>query len=353
VSEPPEQEDEAAADADLEELLEQFREPEEPPKKRANPLWAVSGVLLSVLACWLALRASGGEAGGKPKSAALAGARLPGKASERAARAEDLAGGNVVEDYLTRCKKGMTAQELRWIVEDFQKAGLDAGMRPAAPEAFAAQRKAQHSWYLDLLAEGLGLSNYQRLAASEELDALLSEALERFGDELAEKASEVIESSGQSFRVVESGPIDRLISAGKWLADERYAPWELCELTKDQMRLTWFGWVNSRRTAEPDSLTYEPDMPWFDDRMVVGGPSDDGGWTIADFPTGDAPAAISGAGSILPFVSVQRFLKGKGDGVGPLDVQAMGCHPAQLKTLLLVNPAIAQGLLERLESVDE
>lgn len=354
MSEPPEQEEqpeEAAADADLEELLEQFREPEPPPKKRANPLWAVSGVLLTVLAGWLALRASGGVAGGKPQSAALVGARLPGKTSERLPRDEGPV--NVVEDYLARCKKGMTAQEVRWIVEDFQTAGLDAEIRTATPEEYAAQRRAQHSWYLDLLAEGLALSNDQRLAASEELDALLAEALERFDDELAEKASEVVEHNGNSFRIVESGLINRLISAERWLADERYAPWELCELTEDQIRLTWFGWVNSRRNAEPDSLTYEPDMPWFDDRMVVGGPSDDGGWTIADFPTGDAPAAINGAGSILPFVSVQKFLKGKGDGVGPLDVQAMGCHPAQLKTLLLVNPAISPRLLESLESVGE
>jgi len=203
------------------------------------------------------------------------------------------------------------------------------------------------------LVEGLVLSNDQRLAASKELDALLSEALEHFGDELAEKASAVIEHNGKSFRVVESGPIHRLISAESWLEDERYAPWELCELTEEQLRLTWFGWVHSRRTAAPDSLIYEPDMPWFDDRMVAGGPREDGGWTIGDFPTGDAPTAINGAGSILPFVSRQRFVKGDVDGVGPLEAQAMGCHPAQLKTLLMVAPTIASRLLQRLDETGE
>ena len=59
MSEPPEQEEveepeDPAAAADLEELLEQFREPEEPRRKSANPLWLISAFLLSVLACWLA-----------------------------------------------------------------------------------------------------------------------------------------------------------------------------------------------------------------------------------------------------------------------------------------------------------
>jgi hypothetical protein len=308
----------------------------------------VSAILLSVLACWLA---SGGGAEEKPESAALAGAMLPGKTSERLPKGEETL--DVVEDYLARCRKGMTAQEVRWIVEDFQRAGLDAEIWIAKPEEYAALRRAQHSWYLDLLAEGLVLSNDQRLSASKELDVLLSEALERFGGELAEKASAVVEHNGKSFRVVESGLINRMISAERWLADERYAPWELCELTKDQLRLTWFGWVNSRRTAEPDSLIYEPDMPWFDDRMVAGGPTEDGGWTIGDFPTGDAPTAINGAGSILPFVSRQRFIKGDVVGVGPLEAQAMGCHPAQLKTLLLIAPTIASRLLERLDETGE
>ena len=76
MSEPPEQEEEPedpAAAADLEELLDQFREPEEALRRRANPLWFIAAILLSVLACWLALRASGGSAEEKPEAAARAG----------------------------------------------------------------------------------------------------------------------------------------------------------------------------------------------------------------------------------------------------------------------------------------
>jgi hypothetical protein len=349
VSEPPEQEeepDEPAADADLEELLEQFREPEEAPRPRANPLWLVSAILLSVLACWLALRASGGGAEEKPKSAALAGAMLPGKTSERLPRDEEPV--DVVEDYLARCKKGMTAQEVRWIVEDFRRAGLDAPPQGERTEKFVAARLEQHRWYLDLLADGLALDAEQRRVASEKLWLLADEATQRVAKELMEHDASVE-------KLLEKQPeiLRDLIDANRWLEDERYAPWDLCELTKEQVRLTWFEWVNSRRNAEPDSLTYEPDMPWFDDRMVVGGPSEGGGWTIADFPTGDAPTAINGAGSILPFIAGQTFRKGNGDGVGSLEDQAMGCHPAQLKSLLLLAPNIASRLLERLDETGE
>ena len=349
MSEPPEQhEEEAAADADLEELLEQFREPEEAPRKRANPLWFVSAILLSVLACWLGLRAGGGETSDTPKSAALAGERLPGKVSQRTARAEDEKPVDVVEDYLARCKKGMTAREVRWIVEDFQRAGLDAPAKGDRIEKFVAVRLAQHRWYLDLLDDGLGLDAEQRRVASEKLWLLADEATQKIAKELMEHDASVgklLEKQPETLR--------DLIDANHWLEDERYAPWELCDLTKDQLRLTWFGWIDSRRNAEPDSLTYEPDMPWFDDRMVAGGPSESGGWTIADFPTGDAPTAINGAGSVLPFTARQRFRKGDGDGVGSLEHQAMGCHPAQLKTLLLVAPTIASRLLERLDKTAE
>jgi hypothetical protein len=337
---------------DLDELLELFREPDEEPRRKRMPgsVWVILALLLSMTGVWLAVKTATGELAAVT---ATAGPMKPTKSKDRTAREEPAGEGRVVEDYLARCKKGMTAREVRWIVEDFQRAGLDLGMRSATPEEYSTQRKNQHAWYLDLLKDGLGLSEEQVRTASAELDELLAEALERFGKELEAKASEVIESGGRSFRIIESGPIDRLVSAESWLEDERYAPWELCELTEDQLRLTWFGWVNSRRNADPDSLTYEPEMPWFDDRMLVGGPSGSGGWTIADFPTGDAPTAIRGAGSIFPFTAGQRFRKGDGDGVGALEHQAMGCHPAQLKTLLLVAPTIASRLLESLDRTAE
>lgn len=347
MSEPPEQEEvEPAADADLEELLEQFREPEEPRRSRANPLWVVAGVLLTVLAGWLALRASGGGAEEKPQSAARAGAMLPGKTSERSPRGEETV--DVVEDYLARCKKGMTAQEVRWIVEDFQKAGLDLPPEGERIEKFVAVRLDQHRWYLELLADGLALDAEQRQVASEKLWLLADEATQKIAKELMEHDASVA-------KLLEKQPeiLRDLIDANRWLEDERYAPWELCELTKDQLRLTWCEWVDVSRNAEPGSAMLDPERPWWNPETSSMIDPRSGAGSISDYPTGEAPDKVNGAGSIFPFAKSQRFKSPDHDWAGSVDLQAMRCHPAQLKTSLLVSPGLAAQLSEKLDSLEE
>ena len=260
MSEPPEQEEEEpAADADLEELLEQFREPEEPPKKRANPLWVISAILLSVLGVWLALRASGGRAEDKPETAALAGAMLPGKTSERLPRGEETV--DVVEDYLARCKKGMTAQEVRWIVEDFQRAGLDwegelatdlkqifelmrregrQAPRPQERERIESLAKQlgqrQRKWFGDTLAAALKLD----LIQEREMRQNLAAAMEKDWVELlrAREEGEAQEAEGQLNYFGHSLYYVDVIE--NWMDKPEYAPWNLAPLSEAQLSLTSF-----------------------------------------------------------------------------------------------------------------
>lgn len=323
MSEPPEQEDEEpAADADLEELLEQFREPEEPPRQRANPLWVVAGVLLTVLAGWLALRASGGGVEDKPESAALAGAMLPGKTSERLPREEGSV--DLVEDYLARCKKGMTAQEVRWIVEDFQKAGLSAPSEGERIEKFVAVRLAQHRWYLDLLDDGLGLDAEQRRVAAEKLWLLADEATQKIAKELMEHDASV-------GKLLEKQPeiLEDLIDAEQWIEDERYAPWNLVDLSEGQLSLTRY---NKLRVANrPDSSEWLVLLP---EEMALG----------------DAPnLRLSRMAMVLPPTSEQKLPQ---FGEDMLE-EAKLLHPAQLRLLLLFAPGGHQWLLKALEKAGE
>lgn len=325
MSEPPEQEEEEpAADADLEELLEQFREPEEPPRQRANPLWLVSAILLSVLAGWLALRASGGGVEEKPKSTALAGEMLPGKVSQRTARADDQKPVDVVEDYLARCKKGMTAQEVRWIVEDFQRAGLGAPPEGERIEKFVAVRLAQHRWYLDLLDDGLGLDAEQRRVAAEKLWLLADEATQKIAKELMEHDASV-------GKLLEKQPeiLEDLIDAEQWIEDERYAPWNLVDLSEGQLSLTRY---NKLRVANrPDSSEW----------LVL---------LLEEMALGDAPnLRLSRMAMVLPPTSEQKLPQ---FGEDMLE-EAKLLHPAQLRLLLLFAPAGHQWLLEVLEKAGE
>lgn len=327
MSEPSEQhEEDAAAGADLEELLEQFREPGEPPRKRANPLWFVSAILLIVLACWLALRAGGGETSDTPKSAALAGERLPGKVSQRTARAEEEKPVDVVEDYLARCKKGMTAREVRWIVEDFQRAGLGAPSEGDRIEKFVAVRLAQHRWYLDLLADGLSLDAEQRRVASEKLWLLADEATQKIAKELMEHDASV-------GRLLEKQPeiLKDLIDARQWLEDERYAPWSLVDLSEAQLSLTRY---NKLRVANrPDSSEWLVLLP-------------------EEMELGDAPnLRLSRMAMVLPLTSEQKLPQ---FGEDMLE-EAKLLHPAQLRLHLLFGfgPAGQDWLLKALEKDGE
>lgn len=354
MSEPPEQEeveepeDPAAADADLEELLEQFREPEELPRKRANPLWLISAFLLSVLACWLAFRASGGSVEEKPESAALAGAMLPGKTSERLPRDEGPV--DVVEDYLARCKKGMTAQEVRWIVEDFQRAGLGEEVGSlserinneieASDSVMNADAKAkvlelaldlgrrQRDWYAVTLEDALHLDQQQKLELRANLQLALKvdrKQSEEDWDSLAALELPSRVDDGLDGLMVVGG----LVTAAKWIDHELYAPWKLTTLTEEQLSITRY---NKLRVANrPDARDWLLLLP-------------------EEMEMGDAPGLrLSRMTMVLPPTSEQKLPQ---FGEIMLD-EAKLLHPAQLRLQLLFAPAGAQRLLEALEEAGE
>ena len=142
----------------------------------------------------------------------MAGAMLPGKTSERTSGDERPV--DVVEDYLARCKKGMTAQEVRWIVEDFQSAGLDEGSGSLADELNAILSplvdvndtakldelqihgetaallkvkglklaRLQQQWYASAVADGLRLTQLQQEELALNRERFVQERISAFLD---------------------------------------------------------------------------------------------------------------------------------------------------------------------------
>jgi hypothetical protein len=400
--EPPEQEQEdpedPAAGADLEDLLEQFREPEEAPRQRANPLWFVSAILLSVLACWLALRASRGGSGDDEKSAALAGERLPGKASLRTARVEDDRPGDVLADYLARCEKGMTAREVRWIVEDFQRAGLgvdplsdfskiaqslndpsreiegkvDTALAARLRTAAVEYARNQREWYGNALADGLRPNAAQKMVLKERLDAALAEDREQFENRLkalllyleaassgdpeltADLGAEIERLIGESALAVGHGFFEGMtyasfLDARNWLADERYAPWELCELSPEQEAVTRRAEVTEERQQQ-EAAKANQDVYWEVQWLDRGKPfrtslTDQREIHVANGDFGP----LAAAGGIFPLEEVQLF---EGEDFIPIK-DPTRLHPAQLKTLLLLEPERAAQILQALDNADK
>ena len=374
MSEPPEQEDEeAAAGADLEELLEQFREPEEAPRKRANPLWLISAILLSLLAGWLALRASGGGAEVEEKSVALTGAMLPGKSSERSPRDERPV--DVVEDYLARCKKGMTAQEVRWIVEDFQRAVdprakigaiLDEAYDPEEAESvlpavapatkdrlvilLAEVGRQQRAWYADALADGLQLGSSQKSELTARLNTLLEEDLVHLRKTWSDSEKEgekdgILPYYRMGIPVLFGG----VVHPFDWLHGDDYAPWNLYPISSEQEAVTRRSEVEHERQQQETAKENEDlywEVPWLDrDKPFRSSLADKKEIRGADKDFGP----LAAAGCIFPLEEAQLF-----DGEEFLRVDdPTRLHPAQLKMLLLLEPERAAEILQALEKVGE
>lgn len=138
--------------------------------------------------------------------------------------------------FVARLATGTSERELGWMVEDFKNAGLDLGLRAATIEEFLAQRKSQHRWYLDALAEGLSLSRDQERQASIKLGESFQQASEEFRKEIEANAKPV-ETDGKRYAIVGTEPIHRLISPARWLENDAFAPARLSELNPSQRKL--------------------------------------------------------------------------------------------------------------------
>jgi hypothetical protein len=328
--------------------------------------------LLSVLGVWLALRASGGEAEDKPESAALAGAMLPGKTSERTPGDEGPV--DVVEDYLARCKKGMTAQEVRWIVEDFRKAvdpGTEIGaildeaydpkegdsgfpaLAPATEDRFelllAELGRQQRAWYAATLADGLQLSASQRSEMNLRLNTLLEEDVENFRTAWIEYEQEVGKRGALPFyKMGIEGFFGGVVVPSDWLARDDYAPWKLCDLSPEQQAVTRRAEVEQEQEQQADGP--EKNVTW----MIT--------WADRETPFRSSLAEtreihladgefgeLAIAGGIFPLEEAQLF-----EGESFLRINdPTRLHPAQLKTLLLLEPERAAEILQALEKVDK
>lgn len=348
MSEPPEDRDETAANADLEELLEQFRETEEPRPKAPRPLWSILAMVLAVLALVLALRIGTGRSGEKRSAGELSAPALPTKAWDREPRMDVGKPVDALAEYIARGERGMTEREVGWIVEDFQKAGLDQELGIARAADHIARRRLAQRWYLDALAEGLHLTVEQRHQAGENLAVLMDQATAEFNANTRELP--VIPATDQhgEIRVVDGNLIHRLVDAREWMKDDRFAPWELCDLTADQRRITWRDIIEAIR----NDVTGESGRGWLEVpefSSVVQTPRGTLG-IVRRNEVGDGEKLINETGVVLTF---QAFGLKSGNPSGDLVQQVMDGHPSQLKIALLLRPELAAELADTLEARSE
>lgn len=275
--------------------------------------------------------------------------------------------GDVVADYIARCGKGMTDQEIRWIVEDFQNAGLEQGHpweetnypadtvsppSPAELESLEIHAAAQQRWYRRTLVDGFRLSPEQSAQLNRSLTELRKKSQTEFIDIL-----------------VHGFPPDPKRREGerdeRWLSWSSFyfyrpeaRPWKLCMFTSQQEKLTYKPYYDIRDDPKGDGR-HDPSLP--DMRLLSSAPP--GLLFLLSSPDYDGgskagvPIFLDQAGAIFPYLAVQQFIP-PSDNADPFaeipdhfleNLRIL--HPAQLKTLLLFSPANAALILTALDGL--
>lgn len=264
--------------------------------------------------------------------------------------------GSVVEDYIARCGKGMTDQEIQWVIEDFSSAGLKMDWRSSdfPEQSFRQMIARQLRWYLDSVKDGLHLDPAQTEAARINLTRFFLEQ----ADEFLKKRKDTSSEFGPVPDATSANGLDWL-SANSWdpaVPLHPFMPWTLCNLTPDQERITWRHWFQSlgekvepehANSPNPAELTDAPgflfSQPGSTDSVGISAPR----WAMLP-------------DRILPLLKTQELLDPHHDedpfAESPPTVRPtlMGnirrLHPDQFKLLLLFFPEMAANVEKELQA---
>lgn len=253
--------------------------------------------------------------------------------------------GDVVADYIARCEKGMTDQEIGWILEDFRNAGLD--LEPTE-ESSAAARIAfyarQNRWYRDSLADGLRLSTAQ----SAEVEQYLA-------DMMHEVTQAVLQGSTVGVFLPASTTSDQLHSL--------FRHWFFSS-AKDGIGISPRGLFTSTPSQQDildNSISAEQPDP-FEDPTPVSPPSSADsdrltlkGKTAATYPPYEdypIPPGFGATDHDFPILKSQQMIlstRSDPDTLARFIHNVRRLHPAQLRILLLREPATAARIQQALE----
>ncbi|MEO7098366.1 MAG: hypothetical protein ABI162_03310 [Luteolibacter sp.] len=258
--------------------------------------------------------------------------------------------GDPAADYIERCEKGLTDQEIDWIIEDFENAGLDRYYQNLKedPKGLIAFRAAQQRWYHDILVDGLRLTPDQSARVQNRLSELFVTAQSQFQRDLDNYASAPDRDTKNPDPI-----FGHLAAPYSWLINHPdFQPWNLCTLTPDQEKITWkfFSTLLEKSNSKPSS-TPLPDN--HQQASITGGPL----FLYSSNLPPDIDKMIirhqwmDEVNKVLPLLSCQNFPPQHPNGSEQeilTDVRHF--HPAQLKLLLLISPSVAGRIIRLIEA---
>jgi hypothetical protein len=149
---------------------------------------------------------------------------------------------NPREEFEAARKRGLTEEEVRWVVEDFVAMNLNPKSpdRTADPEDAREEWKRREQWYLDTLVSGFGLSEEQKKQAAGRLRELGEREFKDYQEFLANRKA-LNEEAGRLGGVNRWG-IMEILGADGWFCVDACAPWNLCDLDEEQKKI--IGYVD-------------------------------------------------------------------------------------------------------------
>lgn len=333
-------------------------------------------VLLGIAACFLGGAVWQGQVASAREFAHRSRTLPPTAKTRRAVRPAPVPfTGDPVADYAARCEKGMTDQEILWILDDYKNAGLDLGIHdielksgPPPEDPYRPYhntlRKAQDRWFLEALVDGLRLSPEQIAQTRSTFDRLFDQAK---ADLIQDQNAELHGSPGDGpispYRGVDR--LTKLISLDRYLNGGEHAPWIL--LSPQQEKLTWKHIISqlADRASRGQAAAAE--------KLVVSEPEFLGAEPM-NLNQGDpnVPGEYMFSNIFLPFLKCQKLASGDDpfakdpfteDKDPPAEDKLLLAeyedrlvanvrkfHPAQLKMCLLFDPEMTGRVQHALDS---
>jgi hypothetical protein len=335
------------------------------PLFHRRTFWSIAGLFLLGFAGWEAVQLNSG--GRKAFADALSPPPLRSRSGERPLAVREKETGDPVANYLARAKRGMTEQEARWMLEDFEAQGLDRSEDQLSDTAAAkAQRKRQEAWYLAALSEGLSLTPGQKEEMKAGLDVRFESDLQRL-EELKSSSGERGERRPGYIFLGGSDLWDAYEQFYRFSVrlfnDSAFAPWNVTQLSEDQTAITLRYWlIDDWKRLDEDSPFGpfdSPDRPepwfWLYDKERYNPFAEPERKTVIQDPT--TGNLLENRGPVIYREHVVRsgvfaFTPDQIPSWNEADSllsQAMSCHPAQLRMALLEEPKLARWMRAELD----
>ena len=254
-----------------------------------------------------------------------------------------------VAAFFERAKRGMTEQEIRGMIADYEALGqMPNGLNLEECREYMEKR---NDWHTAALTEALSLTSEQKQQVHASLTESLNQALK------ASQEAVVPEEAKENVDFISLGRQQRL-APELYYGDSNMAPWTLCDLTEDQLKLTYKPFLKMRNeksnfTISLPLLSETMHSPYFDRSLAMhaAGPDEYIGYPTPSTKElgcslfGTVSGGIIDVTNTFPLTPDQKLENYRND----LLTQTKLLHPAQLRLALLLHPGVGETIKSQLD----